>query len=89
MADADQISIMIYSGENNLETYTRSLHRVPNGDVCVVDAIAQIYSAHRKKFGTCPKPGDAVFKKNQMQSITRAEISDDLKLVAHGAGIPA
>jgi len=88
LADADQISITVYSGKNNLETYTRSLHRVPNSDVCVVEAIAQVYAAHRKQFGTCPKPGDAVFKKNKIQSITRAEISDYLKLAAHGAGIP-
>ena len=88
LSEADQISITIYSGKNDLETYTRSLHRVPGSDVCVVDAIAMVYAAHRKKFGTCPKPRDAVFKKNLIQALTRAEISDYLKLVAHGSGIP-
>ena len=88
LAEADQVSITVYSGKNNLETFTRTLHRVPHSDVCVVDALAKVYAAHRKAFGTCPNLKDGLFKKNLVQSITRAELSNFLKLVAHGSGIP-
>ena len=88
ISEADEISIVIYSGKNNLETFTRTLHKVPNSDVCVVAALAQVYAAHHSSFGTSPKSKDAVFKKNYVQCITRAEIFDYLKLAAEGSGIP-
>ena len=88
ISEADEIAIAIYSGKNNLETFTRTLHKVPNSDVCVVAALAHVYAAHHSSFGTSPKSRDEVFKKNYVQCITRAEISDYLKLAAEGSGIP-
>jgi len=88
IAEADKISIAIYSGKNNLETYTRSLPRVPGSDVCVVAALAGVYAAYHRKFGTSPSPRKEVFKKNAVQHITRAGVSNYLKLAADAAGIP-
>ena len=88
ISEADEISLVIYSGKNNLETYTRSLPRVPGSDVCVVAALAGVYAAYHKKFGTSPPQKDGVFKKNATQHITRAEVSDFLKLAADAAGMP-
>jgi len=88
IADADEISLVIYSGKNNLETHTRSLPRVAGSDVCVVAALAGVYAAYHKKIGTAPLRVKG-FSRRTLCSISpglRFQITS--KLAADVAGIP-
>ena len=88
IAQADEISLTLYSSKNSLETCTRTLQMVPGSDTCVVQALQELHKAYLKEFEGEPKRDEAVFKKNESQVYRRKDISQVLKIAAAAAGIP-
>jgi hypothetical protein len=88
IADADELSLTLYSSKNALETCTRTLKSVPGADTCVVAAIQALHAAFLREFGRAPQRDEAVFKKDKTQVYRRQDISRVLKVAAAAAGIP-
>ena len=88
MADADELSITLYSTKNALETCTRTLKEVPGSETCVVAAMKELHAAFEREFGRPPRENEAVFKKSETEVYRRGDISQVLKLAAEAAGIP-
>ena len=86
--EADEISIVVYSGKNDRETCTRTLPKVEDSDVCVVMAIQKTLLSHIQHFGKYPDGKDSLFVDDEGKALSRDDISKVLKLAAEAIHIP-
>jgi len=87
-AEADELTLTLYSSKNTLETCTRSLKAVPLSPICVVTALTDLFEqtcTHLK--GRTPSLESPVFHTGT-HCLRRKDISNVLKAAAVTAHIP-
>jgi hypothetical protein len=82
------LSGTFFSDKNSLSTCTRTLPSTAGSDLCVVQAVADLYEAHVKLTGKAPNSKAAVFAKADGSVYTRGYVSDILKEAAAVSGVP-
>ena len=90
ISEATEVTITVFSGKNTLETCTRTLHKVPDSECCVVAALANVYKAIVSTSGCYPAGNRPVFAADPEGKVplSRKDISDLLKTAAAACGIP-
>ena len=89
IAEADEMTITVFSAKGSLHTCTRTLRVNPGSRTCVVAAHKKLYAAYVKYHGKPPRASDSPYRMENGQVLSRPQLSEVLKGAAMECGIPA
>jgi hypothetical protein len=88
MAQAVELTITVYSGKGSLHTCTRSLRQNRESPTCTLKWLKNLYRV-KVMSGQVPRAGQSLFLKPDGSVLTRAGISEILKVAAVSCGVRA